>query len=181
MSLSYAYQVYLNYDWAFRPAVQVSHTWRDVDIAQLTFGDQFDPRTGQIVNPTGEPLSDLSARFFDVNLGGLLFSNKAWAGDFLRVIKNCWCLIGNSSVGIRECSYLGVPVVNIGSRQSGRERGMNVIDVNYQSKAIREAILQQIEHGPYTKEEIYGDGAAGKKIADLLAELPLTFHKILNY
>mgnify|MGYP001799500021 CR=1 FL=1 len=98
MSLSYAYQVYLNYDWAFRPAVQISHTWRDVDIAQLTFGDQFDPRTGQIVNPTGEPLSDLSARFFDVNLGGLLFSNRAWAGiSFHHVTEPNQSLIGADS------------------------------------------------------------------------------------
>ena len=41
--------------------------------------------------------------------------------DFLRLLVNSKCLIGNSSVGIRECSFLGVPVVNIGSRQEGRE------------------------------------------------------------
>ena len=42
---------------------------------------------------------------------------------FLRLLTQCRALIGNSSAGIRECSYLGVPVVNIGSRQDGRERG----------------------------------------------------------
>jgi UDP-hydrolysing UDP-N-acetyl-D-glucosamine 2-epimerase len=51
--------------------------------------------------------------------------------EFLRLLYNSRCLIGNSSVGIRECSYLGVPVVNIGSRQSGRDRGMNVLDAGY--------------------------------------------------
>ena len=49
--------------------------------------------------------------------------------DFLRLVYNSQCLIGNSSMGIRECSFLGVPVINVGSRQSGRERGCNVIDV----------------------------------------------------
>ena len=43
--------------------------------------------------------------------------------DFLRLLKNSQCLVGNSSVGIRECAFLGVPVVNIGSRQHGRHRG----------------------------------------------------------
>ena len=49
--------------------------------------------------------------------------------DFLRLIYNARCLIGNSSVGIRESSFLGIPVVNIGSRQNGRERGRNVAAV----------------------------------------------------
>jgi len=42
--------------------------------------------------------------------------------DFLRLLVNSKCLIGNSSVGIRECAYLGVPVVNIGTRQNRRSR-----------------------------------------------------------
>jgi UDP-N-acetylglucosamine 2-epimerase len=49
--------------------------------------------------------------------------------DFLKLLCNSKCLIGNSSAGIRECSYLGVPVVNIGTRQNRRQRGQNVIDV----------------------------------------------------
>ena len=66
--------------------------------------------------------------------------------DFLRLLVNSKCLIGNSSVGIRECAYLGVPVVNIGTRQHGRDRGDNVIDVDYTKEAIRAAIQQQIRH-----------------------------------
>ena len=101
--------------------------------------------------------------------------------DFLRVLKNSLCLIGNSSVGIRESSYLGIPVVNIGSRQNGRERGTNVIDVNYDQTAIKNAISQQIENGHYTQDRIYGEGDAGKRIADILVDVPLTYHKVLNY
>ncbi|HEB62242.1 MAG TPA: UDP-N-acetylglucosamine 2-epimerase (hydrolyzing), partial [Bacteroidetes bacterium] len=81
--------------------------------------------------------------------------------DFLIFLKNSVCLVGNSSVGIRECAYLGVPVVNIGTRQNGRERADNVIDVNYRKEEIRSAILQQVEHGKYNSADIYGNGNAG--------------------
>ncbi|MEM9823700.1 MAG: UDP-N-acetylglucosamine 2-epimerase [Bacteroidota bacterium] len=101
--------------------------------------------------------------------------------DFLRVLKNSNCLIGNSSVGIRECAYLGIPVVNIGSRQDGRERGKNVIDVNYDPGEIKQAIQEHLQHGHYPPDPIYGDGTAGHKIANLLSKVALTYSKILNY
>ena len=101
--------------------------------------------------------------------------------DFLKVLKNSKCLVGNSSVGIRESSYLGVPVVNIGSRQRGRERGRNVIDVAYDSGLIKTAIENQMNTGHYERDTIYGDGKAGEKIADLLASAPLTIDKIISY
>ena len=101
--------------------------------------------------------------------------------DFLRLIKNAKVLIGNSSVGIRESSFLGVPVINIGSRQNARERGKNVIDCEYIQKDIEAAVRKHIEHGPYASEHIYGDGQAGTKIADVLATIPLRFHKTITY
>lgn len=101
--------------------------------------------------------------------------------DFLRLLRQCRCLIGNSSVGIRECSYLGVPVVNIGSRQSGRERSPNVIDVDHDRNEIMAAIRAHLQHGRYGSSELYGDGKAGGRIADLLAEQPLTIEKTLQY
>ncbi len=101
--------------------------------------------------------------------------------DFLKLLKNSKCLIGNSSVGIRECSFLGVPVVNIGSRQRGRERGSNVIDTGYDKEAIKKGILKQINHGPYKSESIYGNGDAGEKIASQIATVPLSIDKIITY
>lgn len=101
--------------------------------------------------------------------------------DFLRLINGSLCFIGNSSVGIRESSFLGCPVVNIGSRQEGRERGENVIDVDYIYKGIIAAVRKQIDHGKYQSTHIYGDGGAGKKIADVIASVPLTFKKRLTY
>ena len=102
--------------------------------------------------------------------------------DFLRLLINSKCLIGNSSVGIRECAFLGVPVVNIGTRQHGRTRGENVIDVSYNKDAIKEAIEKQIENPNAKKQSaIYGQGDAGKKIADVLAQVKLSFHKTISY
>ena len=101
--------------------------------------------------------------------------------DFLRLLVNSRCLIGNSSVGIRECAYLGVPVVNIGTRQNRRDRGANVTDVAYDKDLIKEAIQSWIKQGKAEQSQVYGGGDAGKKIANLLKEVPLQFHKTIAY
>src|SRR5262249_28282201 len=101
--------------------------------------------------------------------------------DFLRLIYNARCLIGNSSVGIREASFLGLAVVNIGSRQAGRERGENVLDVGYDSQEIRSAIEHHARNGRYRSDSLYGDGTAGTRIATLLSEVPLRIEKRLAY
>lgn len=101
--------------------------------------------------------------------------------DFLKLLYNSKCLIGNSSVGIRECSFLGVPVVNIGTRQAGRERGRNVVDVKYDESQIKEAADYQIRHGMYESDQLYGDGRAGERISGILAKAPLETQKRLDY
>jgi UDP-N-acetylglucosamine 2-epimerase len=101
--------------------------------------------------------------------------------DFLKLLVNSKCLIGNSSVGIRECSYLGVPVVNIGTRQNRRLRGENVIDVTYNEADIKNAIQSQISMPKNKKSTVYGNGDSGKKIADILADIELRFHKTITY
>src|SRR5919108_4391542 len=78
--------------------------------------------------------------------------------DFLRLLYNSRCLVGNSSVGIRECAFLGVPVVNIGSRQAGRDRGRNVIDVGYSRQEIAAAIGRHFSNGRCPRDPLYGDG-----------------------
>ncbi len=93
--------------------------------------------------------------------------------DFYRILINSKGIVGNSSVAIRECSWLGVPAVNIGNRQVSRERGPNVIDVPHDSAAIREAIRTHLAHGPYPQTPLYGDGRAGERIAEVLATEPL--------
>lgn len=109
------------------------------------------------------------------------FFKNMGSSDFLKLISNSKCLIGNSSVGIRECAYLGIPVVNIGSRQYKRSRSQNVIDTNYDHNEILEAINLQINRGRYSQDDMYGDGYSGKRIADLLHKIPLSFHKTISY
>ena len=82
---------------------------------------------------------------------------------FLLLLKYSRCIIGNSSAGIRESSYLGTPSVNIGSRQKNRERAKNVISVNYDQKKILKKIKFQIIK-KYKKDHLYGFGNAGLKI-----------------
>lgn len=89
--------------------------------------------------------------------------------DFLSLLLKCRCIAGNSSVGIRECSFLGVPAVNIGTRQNGREQGGNVINVPYSKQEILAGLKQHLRNGGrYPSTTLYGDGTAGEKIADLL-------------
>jgi UDP-hydrolysing UDP-N-acetyl-D-glucosamine 2-epimerase len=101
--------------------------------------------------------------------------------DFLKLLYHSKCLIGNSSVGIRECAYLGIPVVNIGTRQSGRDRGLNVIDVDYDKEQIKNAIEKHLDHGMYPSDNIYGNGNAGTQIAETIAEWKLSFDKKIVY
>lgn len=101
--------------------------------------------------------------------------------DFLRLISRARCVIGNSSVGIRECSYLGVPVVNVGTRQHGRERGPNVIDVGSSSDEIVAALERHLAGEPTPRVHLYGDGQAGQRIAEVLATCELSIEKRLTY
>jgi UDP-hydrolysing UDP-N-acetyl-D-glucosamine 2-epimerase len=109
-----------------------------------------------------------------------LFRNM-FPEDFLRLLMGSVAIVGNSSVAIRECSYLGVPAVNIGSRQLGRERGANVIDVAHDRGEIAGAIREHISRGRSAADHLYGDGRAGQRIADCVATAALTVEKRLTY
>lgn len=101
--------------------------------------------------------------------------------DFLRLMIGSKCIVGNSSVSVREASFLGVPAVNIGNRQAGRDRGPNIIDTEYSQEAILQAIQIHLKNGRYPSSDLYGDGKAGRRIADILAEKPLNVDKRLTY
>ena len=101
--------------------------------------------------------------------------------DFLRLLVNSQGIVGNSSVAIRECSFLGVPAVNVGSRQQGRERGANVIDVGHDRRAIADAIRCHLDRPRPASDTLYGDGRAGEKIAEAIAGAKLDIEKRLTY
>ena len=101
--------------------------------------------------------------------------------DFIKLMVNAKCLIGNSSAGIRECSYIGTPVVNIGNRQLGREKGLNVIDSGYDYSTILKSTAKQMSNDRYSQNNLYGDGSAGIKISKLLEEQSPSIYKKLSY
>lgn len=101
--------------------------------------------------------------------------------DYVLLLANASCIVGNSSSGLREGAFLGTPCVNIGSRQDGRERAANVIDVKYDSLEIISAIDHQLKHGHYTSSDLVGDGTAGKQIAEVLATTKLKIQKQISY
>lgn len=98
--------------------------------------------------------------------------------DYLGLMKLASVMIGNSSSGIIEAPSFGLPVVNIGTRQMGRQRAGNVVDVGYDRKdiigALKKALYDKdfIERVKHCKNP-YGDGKAGKRIARFLAEATL--------
>lgn len=100
---------------------------------------------------------------------------------YVKLMDKCKCMIGNSSSAIREGSFIGVPAVNVGTRQNGRQRGKNVIDVDYKREEIIEAVTKQIKNAKYESEHIYGDGNAGKKIVDVLSTCKIKVQKRLAY
>lgn len=100
---------------------------------------------------------------------------------YIHLMNKTKCLIGNSSSGIRDSAIIGTPVVNVGTRQNKRMRGNNVVQVNYNSKEIYRAIKKQIQHGKYSACKLYGDGTAGKKIANILANCNPPIQKTISY
>ncbi len=97
--------------------------------------------------------------------------------DYIHLMKKCSCIVGNSSSAIREGAFLGTPAVNIGSRQNQRERGMNVVDVGHDTEEIFQAIMNQVAHGTYLPDHLYGNGQAGVKMAEILSEHPIDIRK----
>ena len=100
---------------------------------------------------------------------------------YVRLMLDSACVIGNSSAVIREGAFLGIPAVNIGTRQAGRERGNNVMDVGYDRDQILEAIQHQSSNGRYPPDPIYGDGHSGERVANILATCPLNLQKRMTY
>lgn len=100
---------------------------------------------------------------------------------YVSLMLRSTCMIGNSSAAIREGAFIGLPAVNIGTRQMGRERGRNVIDVDYDREQIMEMIQRQMCNGRYPSETIYGDGHSGKRIADILSRCSIQIQKRITY
>ncbi|PIR69927.1 MAG: UDP-N-acetylglucosamine 2-epimerase (hydrolyzing) [Candidatus Niyogibacteria bacterium CG10_big_fil_rev_8_21_14_0_10_46_36] len=129
-----------------------------------------------------EEISHELRRFRDTAEGHTIrFTRYLPPKVFLALLKNTKMLIGNSSAGIKECSYLGVPVVMTGTRQNGRLRSENVVEVSDTKEDIKKAIQKQMTHGRYPASSMYHGENTAERIAETLATVPLyiqkTFHE----
>jgi UDP-hydrolysing UDP-N-acetyl-D-glucosamine 2-epimerase len=96
--------------------------------------------------------------------------------DYLGILKNSKVLLGNSSSGIIEAGYFGVPFINMGIRQNGRESTKNVINVkDISENLIYRTICQVLKRKPHPSYDrnIYGNGNASKKIVQVLEEIQI--------
>ena len=99
--------------------------------------------------------------------------------EYLSLVKSASVMVGNSSSGIIDAPSLGLPVVNIGIRQEGRERGKNVIDVGHNRQEIVEGVEKALTDKEFLAEvkkceSPYGDGKASQRIAEILSKVEIT-------
>jgi len=90
--------------------------------------------------------------------------------QFITLALKSKVMIGNSSFGIREASFIGLPVVNLGTRQSGRQRASNVVEIQEPNTKELELKVQEQTQARFLSSSIYGTGKAGKLSAKIISE-----------
>ena len=117
----------------------------------------------------------------------LQFHRDLPRADFLGLLRDAAVLVGNSSSGIIEAASFGTSVIDIGDRQEGRERGPNVKNVPFKIEAMRKVIGAVWKNGVpirHTHRNVYGAGATGKKIANVLSTVAINerlLRKLIAY
>jgi UDP-N-acetylglucosamine 2-epimerase (non-hydrolysing)/GDP/UDP-N,N'-diacetylbacillosamine 2-epimerase (hydrolysing) len=104
-------------------------------------------------------------------------------------MKNVDVMLGNSSSGIIESAAFRLPVINIGTRQEGRERSQNIIDVPYEKKKIKKAIEKALYDKDFQKKirkckSPFGYGRASERIVKVLSKIKIDkilFNKKISY
>ena len=110
------------------------------------------------------------------------FITNVPADQFIALLKRTSCVVGNSSAGIKECSFLGTPVVDIGGRQQGRLSAENVVRAGYGVDDIRRAVRLQLQHGRFAPSHIYYKPDTSQAMVDVLTSVDLytqkRFHEV---
>jgi len=88
--------------------------------------------------------------------------------EYLRLIYNAKCCVGNSSSFIKEGAFYGIPAIIVGKRQHNREHGKNVWFLDYDKDDILSIIKKLIKHGRYERDYRFGDGNTANKIVEVL-------------
>jgi GDP/UDP-N,N'-diacetylbacillosamine 2-epimerase (hydrolysing) len=129
-----------------------------------------------VVGPNNDPGYEGIMRAIQDEASGLVMLMSMDQEGFWHEMMECGLLVGNSSSGIIEAATLGVPVVNIGDRQAGRERNGNVIDVGWDAAAIEQAVQRATSDRAFRRRltgrrNVYGDGRTSQRIVKTLEEL----------
>lgn len=161
----------------FHPVVQEMRTLEEQFVivleALITFGQQIIALMPN-ADAGGQLLSNILKRYEDdKKIKSFVHLNRV---AYLSLLSEASALVGNSSSGIIEAASLGIPVVNIGTRQNLREQSNNVINVS----AGRDEILGGLDKAlAWDKSEfrnVYGDGDSSQRIVRLLKELDFSKH-----
>ena len=129
-----------------------------------------------ILWPNTDAGSDFISRTFRIwrennKLKNSRFFRNIPSDLYSTLLNKCSCVIGNSSSSIREGAYIGVPAVNIGTRQNKRQRAKNVIDTEFDSAKIVSSIKKQLKNGKYKSSNLYGNGNSSEKILNILKNI----------
>lgn len=118
----------------------------------------------------------IRAEYEQINLENIHFVTNFSPEEYLTILQNCQMMIGNSSSGIIEAASFHVPVINIGTRQNGREQSANTINAEPLMESICQAFAkiesEDFQQKLLSEKNVYGKGNASKKIADILENLP---------
>ena len=101
--------------------------------------------------------------------------------EFLKQLAGARLIVGNSSCGIRESAWLGLPAVNVGERQKMRERAYNVVSTDYDRAEILAALKYQHTMQKYPRSQLFGDGRASRWIAQYLQRIQFSLKGPLTY
>jgi UDP-hydrolysing UDP-N-acetyl-D-glucosamine 2-epimerase len=134
------------------------------------------------IDAGSDGISQAIRRFRENNHQFLLHAYKNFKPeDYIPLLKNASCAVGNSSSFIRDASFLGTPVVLVGSRQDGREWCSSVKRVEPKHNEILEAIDFQVQHGTYAVSDIYGEVGVSALIVKTIKQLKPYSQKCLSY
>jgi len=132
------------------------------------------------IDAGSDGVSQAIRRFREVNCDVKLHAYKNFEpSDYIPILDHAVCAIGNSSSFIRDASFLGTPIVLVGSRQDGREHSDAVIKVISDKQEIINAANRQILHGKYKKSDLYGAEGVSAKIVERIKIIPKYSQKML--
>src|SRR5262245_43780391 len=144
----------------------------ELDMPAIWFWPNSDAGTGEMA----ESLRHSRERHAAIT-DKIRFITNVPVDEFIALLKHTACVVGNSSAGIKECSFLGTPVVDIGARQQGRLNGDHVVHTAYDAGEIVGAVRAQLRRGRYAPSHIYYKPDASQTIVDHLATVGLYTQK----